>query len=363
MPRNPEDDDLIIVTGGQRLGGWQQFRVTRGIERMPSDVEIRLTERSPGQIGKSIVEPGAPCEVFLGGDKMLTGYIDRYYPAIDAQDHQAVIVARSKVEDLIDCSPDIPPWNIRAPTIGTAAREICKAYNIEVSLPDGDFPLDSQYAFPVIPGMTCWQLLEELARSVPVLIWDDAEGRLVLSLAGSARGGSPLVEGVNMEVAEAARTMDQRYSIVKVANAGAVQGTAGFAHYFVEAHDNNTPPVPRKRVLMIVIDFIGPDAKWARQRAEWEIARRFGRSRMAAVRLTGWRDANDKLWQANSVVHLKSESLDLDEDQAISEVSFERGRGGTQTLLHLMPVKGLLPQPFHPRPPVDDSDIIQAPPI
>src|SRR6202521_4193864 len=90
-PRRPEDDDLVINTGVQLLGGWQQFRMTRGIEKMPSDVEIRLTERYPGQMGKSIVEPGAPCTVTLGGDLILTGFIDRYYPTIDAHDHQAMI--------------------------------------------------------------------------------------------------------------------------------------------------------------------------------------------------------------------------------------------------------------------------------
>jgi hypothetical protein len=93
-------------------------------------------------------------------------------------------------------------------------------------------------------------LIEELARSVPVLIWDNEKGDLVLSDAGTARGGSPLIESVNMEVAEATRSMDQRYSDIYVVTQGPVEGTDGFVGYFAHAKDQNTPPVPRKRVKL-----------------------------------------------------------------------------------------------------------------
>lgn len=48
------DDTLSITVGGLILSGWQQVRLTRGIERFPSDFSISLTERYPG----AMAEPG-----------------------------------------------------------------------------------------------------------------------------------------------------------------------------------------------------------------------------------------------------------------------------------------------------------------
>ena len=76
------DDTLTLVAGGQRLTGWESVSVTRGIEIMPSSFEIGLTEKYPGQAADIVVKPGDPCVVLIGNDPVVTGYIDRYLPAM-----------------------------------------------------------------------------------------------------------------------------------------------------------------------------------------------------------------------------------------------------------------------------------------
>lgn len=351
MPIRPDDEELTIKTGGKTLGGWLNFRVLRSIEKCPSGFAIALTERYPGQAHQAVVEPFSPCEVFLSGDKILTGYINGYHPTIDALDHQAGIFGYSKIEDLVDCSVDIEQtgWQISAATVGAAAKKICDPYGIAVVLPDGDVSLDTSYPFPVMPGMTCWQLLEELARAAQLLIWDDAEGRLVLSKVGTKRAATALVEGVNMEIAGAVFDGSQRFSDIWVVAQAPVKGTDGHIGYFAKAQDND---VPRKRVHMVVMDMPGPDQKWAKQRADWEIARRYGRSRQAPVTVTGWRGEDDELWTPNTITHITSPTLKIDEDWLIVDCDWRRGARGTQTAMLVMPKEGVIPQPFIPLQPI-----------
>lgn len=42
-------DELTLSIGGRQLSGWTSTRVTHGIEHCPSDFEISMTERYPGE--------------------------------------------------------------------------------------------------------------------------------------------------------------------------------------------------------------------------------------------------------------------------------------------------------------------------
>src|ERR1700730_514843 len=97
----PDQEELVIKTGGLYLGGWTSLRVTRGVELLPSHFEVELTERFPGQINKVIVDPTSSCEVSLSGDLILTGYIDRYQPTYDKGQHMVRIIGRSKTDAFV----------------------------------------------------------------------------------------------------------------------------------------------------------------------------------------------------------------------------------------------------------------------
>jgi prophage tail gpP-like protein len=92
------------------------------------------------------------------------------------------------------------------------------------------------------------------------------------------------------------------------------------------------------------------DCSFANRRAQWEANRRYGRSKLARVTVTGWRDGQGKLWKPNTVVNCKLRTAKVEEDRIICEVSWMRGEAGTQTMLTLMPKGALSPQPFAPVP-------------
>src|SRR5262245_13445248 len=104
-------DELTLKVNGTTIAGWTTVRVTRGIERMPADFDISLTERFID--GSTVVaQPGDKCEVFLGSDRVITGYINRFVSTITANAHTLRIYGRSKSQDLVDCSAEWPSGQI-----------------------------------------------------------------------------------------------------------------------------------------------------------------------------------------------------------------------------------------------------------
>jgi prophage tail gpP-like protein len=345
----PDQEELTIKAGGSTLGGWQRIRVTRGVELCPSHFEIEMTERFPGQVGQLVIEPTTPCTVMLSGDLVLTGFIDRYMPRYNKHSHRVRLIGRSKTQDIVDCSIDVDKtgWEIKATTIGQAAKVICQPYNINVSLPDGDFDLPGvlQQALWVYPGYTGYFILEEMARSVGVLVWDDAQGNLVISKGGTGkRAGSGITEGVNAEMVEAVWAADARYAQYRVLGMGPDQINSHI-NFSANAFDPESSKL-RNRLRIIPQEIPDPKNSFSQIRAYWEANRRWGRSRQVRVEVTGWRDGSGKLWTANSLVSVNLPTAKVNEDRAIAEVSYLRDEDGTRALLTLMPAQALQPQPF-----------------
>ena len=99
-------DPLTLTINGVRYGGWKEARISRGIERFPSDFVIAVAERV---LGEELVRlrPGATVDVRAGSDMLGTGYIDRVGHRISASDHAIAVAWRSKCQDLTDTSAEL----------------------------------------------------------------------------------------------------------------------------------------------------------------------------------------------------------------------------------------------------------------
>lgn len=139
------DNTLRLLADGLEMTGWTAVRVTRGLERMPSDFDIVMTERYASDSTKMTVEAGSPCQVLLGEDLVITGYIDRVVMSISAAGHTVRLQGRSKSADLVDCSitPDVlTGGQIFTASLLDLATKLAKPYGITVkSLTGSDVPL------------------------------------------------------------------------------------------------------------------------------------------------------------------------------------------------------------------------------
>jgi prophage tail gpP-like protein len=103
---------------------------------------------------------------------------------------------------------------------------------------------------------------------------------------------------------------------------------------------------------MIPTDLPGPNGAYAQQRADWEVGRRYSRSRQVQITVTGFRDSAGALWKVNTLVNIWAPSLKISgEDMIIAQVEYLIDERGSRTTLTCMPPAGLAPAPFFFRPP------------
>jgi prophage tail gpP-like protein len=356
----PDDGALVLVVDGQRLSGWQEIRVSRGIERIPSEFDILMTERYPGELEAAVLRAGSPCQVLIGGDLVVTGFIDRYSPEIAPNTHSIRVVGRGKCQDLVDCSAYLRGVNNQVMQASTLAlvTQLCALFGITVTARDGEGLVVPQ--FNVILTETCWDIIERVTKHSAMLAYEGADGNLILSRAGTDRMASGFVQGQNVERGNANSGFDQRYSLYEVvwmatevlSDISRASGSGDTANIRVQVADitvgADTPGTGRRfRPKVMVSDQMQFGQDIAEQRARWERNRRNGRARQVFVVTDSWRDAAGRLWEPNAKAPLDLPALKVsDVEWVISDVTYLRGENGTRAELVLMPTEAFEPEPI-----------------
>jgi prophage tail gpP-like protein len=130
-------DTLALIVAGQTWTGWQRVQVTRSMDMMPASFLIQVTEKHP--LGADMAfQPGQNCQVMIGSDLVITGYIDRYVAEISADNHTVMISGRSLSEDLVDCgafigSPGSASFQVLGGTALSIAQALAAPYNVTIN--------------------------------------------------------------------------------------------------------------------------------------------------------------------------------------------------------------------------------------
>lgn len=328
-------DDLTLITGTRKLSGWQGVRVTRGIERMPSDFDIEFTERFPGEAEAVVVKPGDACQVRIGDDLVVTGYVDRFMPSIDGQRHTLRVTGRSKCQDLVDCSAEWDSNQISSASVLSISQKLAAPYGITVSALDDVGPPIPQ--INLLWGETPYSVIERITRANALLAYDAPDGNLILARVGTGKHGSGFEQGKNVERATAMFGMDLRFSeyVVRMLNMNPVGETGTAGDVLVTVDDKE---VPRHRRRTIIAETGVVAAGLAERRGLWEAARRAGRSYCVQLTADSWRDGEGMLWTPNRLVRIQLPSLKIPNVQwIVAEVTYRRDRTGTAADLVLMP--------------------------
>jgi prophage tail gpP-like protein len=334
------------------LSGWQRFRARRSIEHTPSQLVVETTERFPSSIAEATT-PFSNATVKIGQDQIMGCYIDLVEPHIDKGRHEVIIAARSWSQDLVDCTvavDQMKTWVITDATLGAAVKRLAAPYNIPVTVigEDPKLNLPKMDVVHISPGDTNWRIIEWLGSVTERLIYDGIDGGIIISQVGTDRSACALIQGQNIEFGSARLSGDQRYSKITVASQAVILDSSN-SPVLSLSQDATDPRVPRYRNLLMIQDLVGPDAKWVQQRADWEVARRYGRSREIRIIVSGFRTSRGgALWDINKVVQIDAPSLKVSkEDMIVAGVVFIRDDLGTRTELTCMPADGLRPPPHH----------------
>jgi prophage tail gpP-like protein len=343
------EDELALIIGGRSWAGWQRVSVTRSMDTVPAAFAVQVTEKYPRTADIAVV-PGDACQVKIGGDLVITGYIDQYTSQISAGDHTVRIAGRSKSADLIDCaafvgSPDAPSFQIKGGTALSIAQQIAKPYDVEISSvsgPGADIP-----QFNVNLGETAWEIIDRITRFSKLVAYDLPDGSVVMAQAGSEKMASGFAQGENAELAAVTFSADQRYSeyeghLLSTGVFGNDTGTGATRQGQIVRDEG----VKRFRRRYIISEQSHMGQFLAHDRAVWERNRRYGRSQAVQITADAWRDARRQLWAPNHLAPIRFPAIKLpDASWLIASVQYLRDENGQHAKVTMMPVEAFSPEP------------------
>lgn len=339
------NDELILTVGNRSIKGWDRVRVTRSIEQLPSDFDLGLMDYYAVAGERQIVKPGDECTISLGDDLVLTGYIDRWMSSIFRSQHETRAMGRGKCQDLVDCSAE---WDNNVISMSTAldiAKKLAVPYGISVATDVKDMPTVPQ--FTINFGESPQEIIDRISRFSAFLYYDLPDGSLYLTRVGTKSAASGVEQGRNIEQAFYQSSVDERFSDY-VGLSLSVNGLGG-DYQAVSVATAQDPDIAtmryRKRIVIVESTMIAADM--ARDSINWEMNRRYGRSKQLQVTIDSWRDSAGALWEPNTLIPISIPTMGLiDENWILGEVTFIRDDNGTHAQMLLMPPEAFIVQPY-----------------
>lgn len=336
-------DDVILTVGGTSISGWQTVRVTRGIERIPSDFDIALTERYAG-VDEVTLNPGDACTLEIGADTVITGYIDRTSRTVDAHQHPLSISGRGMCQDLVDCSAQVSSFMFQNMSTSAIATALVQPFGISV------LALSPGIVHPQVclnVGETPFTVIDRLCKLANLLCYENESGNLVLAPVSSDAASSGFQTGRNVERASYVQDNSQRFSVYRVYPISVAlftdAGQLPQAEFAV-----SDPLITRFRQKAFIAQSGDPGAAVSNAHAQWECNRRIGRGNVIAITTDSWRDDSGNLYAPNMLVSVDIPELKVQAGQPwlVSEVTLRRGMDGTHADLVLMPPQAFSPEPI-----------------
>lgn len=333
--------DCRLYVNGQIFGGWTDVSIQQSMSSVAGAFSIGLTERWAGRTESWAIPAGAQCRVEIGGQTVITGYVDSVQVSHAASQHSITVSGRDATGDLVDCSAENGTY-LQQPFV-SICRALVAPYGIAVVDQAGvDYVVKR---FVVQTGESVFQALERAARLAGVLLTSDGYGRLILTQAGGAgRATTALVTGSAGNVLSASFTHDasQLYSVIRVKSQCTASGLNQFDISVASPEAElprtigaaSTPGLDRYRPLTLVAETQAL-ADRCRQRAAWEAGRRQALARTLTCTVQGWLQGDGTVWKPNTLVRVVDPLLRIDEDWLIRDVSFSLSVAGSTTQLTL----------------------------
>lgn len=234
-----KQDEVTLLIQGKKYGGWKDVQISRGIEHACATFSLNVSERYPQMAQPWRIAPGDACEVKIGDDLLITGWVDSFRPSFGPTEHGVSVQGRSKTSDFVDSSVDVDGGQFNGQTLTEIATALAKPFGLEVVTQAASKPVKNARPIPHAVGIatpaaaaaeeddddddaviedvqcqqteTCFQLVERLARLQELLITDDEKGRLVLCHPGDKKASTQLVQGKNILTGSADLDESQRF--------------------------------------------------------------------------------------------------------------------------------------------------------
>ncbi|MDM1710631.1 baseplate protein [Pseudomonas sp. 165] len=342
-------DDINAVTlsvNGLDYRGWKKVSISAGIERQSRDFRLGVTWRWPGQVIEIPVRQGDFCEVRIGDDLVLTGWVFATPISYDSRSVERSVSGRSLTADLVDSSAVNKPGQWRGQSVQKIVQALAEPYGVKVlsEVTETTKLADHQ----IEPGETVFESIDRLLTLSRLLSTDDARGRVVIIQPGSAgRAVDRLELGQNILTGRAELDFSGVFSEYRVTGQRSGSDSAYGEQASEVKADLADPRATRHRVLLIhESGQMTPEL--AQARANWERGSRMGKALTLNYQVQGWRQSNGALWLPNMVVRVVDPLVGIDRDMLISEIEYVMDDAGTVANIVVGPPDGFDPEPKDP---------------
>lgn len=342
------DHDVTLRVNGKEFSGWTRVSISAGIDRIARSFDVEVTRQwqqtsNLADLGLPVVE-GDVVEVLIGGDKVITGFVDSTPLRYDAGNVSAGIAGRSKTEDLIDCSAPTQPGQFTNRSLAQIVSTLAQPFGVKVvsATPESS----TLTSFQIDYGETVSEALNRLLGLEQVLAFDNADGALVLDTVGNEKAHTALVLGENVTSADSQRDFSDRFSdyIVSGQRAGTDDDYGETTNSKITSSVKD-PAVKRYRPL-IIKQCGNATLATAKARAQYEQAHREGVTLETTYTVLGWRQGDGQLWQPNQRVVVWDPVMGFDNDElVIAEVTWQLDERGFTSRLRVGPQAAYMPEP------------------
>lgn len=342
-------DDINAVTlsvNGLDYRGWKKVSISAGIERQSRDFRLGVTWRWPGQVIEVPVRQGDFCEVRIGDDLVLTGWVFATPISYDSRSVERSVSGRSLTADLVDSSAVNKPGQWRGQSVQKIVQALAEPYGVKVLSEVAETTKLTDHQ--IEPGETVFESIDRLLTLSRLLSTDDARGRVVIIQPGSAgRAVDRLELGQNILTGRAELDFSGVFSEYRVTGQRSGSDSAYGEQASEVKADLADPRATRHRVLLIhESGQMTPEL--AQARANWERGSRMGKALTLNYQVQGWRQSNGALWLPNMVVRVVDPLVGIDRDMLISEIEYVMDDAGTVANIVVGPPDGFDPEPKDP---------------
>lgn len=316
------NDIIELEVGGIRHSGWKEADVQTGLDRFAGAFNLSLVDKWPDEEGFELerlsVEAGQSAAIYVGGELVMSGYIDKALPAINSDEYSIQIAGRSMAADLLDCSAVHEPATWLNQKLEDIVRDIIAPFRIDVIVQTDTGEAFKKFA--IQQGESVFDVIERMCQMRALLPVSAANGDIIIMRPSLGESVS-IREGADFTSAEAQHDVSGRYSdyIVKGQSAGDDDHNGRATNQLTgRAID---PAVMRYRPLLIIAEEQGNSSTMA-QRAEWEVKVRAAQSQSAIINYPDWRAPNGQLWRDGMSVDLFAPSLFITDMMIVTGVNF-----------------------------------------
>lgn len=338
-----KQDPIVLRIEGVDWSYWKSVEISLQMDAIAGAFSIALADKWESGKQALPIAAGMECEVLIGSDPVIKGYIDKVSHSLSASDHAIRITGRDTSGDMVDCSAIHKPGHFLNLDVLGIVNALAAPFGISTQA-EGNVgaPIPS---FKLEQGETAFEALDRALKLRELLACPDGKGGLILLKVGERKNTTALKQGENVLSASADFDMTDRFSDYLVD--GQQPGSdEEFGEAAAQVHaETKDSAVKRYRPLLVRAEN-NVDSATAQKRAAWEKSVRAARSVTVSVTVQGFRQADGSLWQVNALTGVDIPYLRLSGDLLTSKITFKREiNSGSTTVLELKDPKAFQPEP------------------